>query len=297
MKIYGRFSAPHSSKNRHKFMSEAIFYDSHMHTPLCKHASGEPEAYAAVAQARGLKGIIFTCHNPGPDANFSRHVRMAPEQFDEYVAMVTRAAEAWNGRVDVRLGLECDYIPGMEPFLEKLLQRAEMHHVLGSIHPQLPYYRKLYDSGNLQQYYEAYFEHLAQAAEAGLFDTLAHPDLVKNIYPAQWSVERVQDAMCASLDRIAHTGIAMELNTSGLHKSVPEMNPGKQMLKEMRARNIPVVVGSDAHQPERVAADFIQAFELLAECGYTQVCYFLNRQRQTVAIDMARESLNMKREA
>ncbi len=297
MKIYGRFSAPHSSKNRHKFMSEAIFYDSHMHTPLCKHASGEPEAYAAVAQARGLKGIIFTCHNPGPDANFSRHVRMAPEQFDEYVAMVTRAAEAWNGRVDVRLGLECDYIPGMEPFLEKLLQRAEMHHVLGSIHPQLPYYRKLYDSGNLQQYYEAYFEHLAQAAETGLFDTLAHPDLVKNIYPAQWSVERVRDAMCASLDRIAHTGIAMELNTSGLHKSVPEMNPGKQMLKEMRARNIPVVIGSDAHQPERVAADFIQAFELLVECGYTQVCYFLNRQRQTVAIDVARESLNMKREA
>lgn len=275
-------------------MSEPIFYDSHMHTPLCKHANGEPEAYAAAAHARGLKGIIFTCHNPGPDHTFSPQVRMAPEQFDEYVAMVAKAAEAWNGRIDVRLGLECDYIPGMEPFLEKLLQRAEMHHVLGSVHPQLPYYRALYDSGNLQQYYETYFEHLAQAAETGLFDTLAHPDLVKNVYSAQWSVTRVWDAMCASLERIARTGVAMEINTSGLHKSVREMNPGKQMLKEMRAQNIPVVIGSDAHQPERVAADFLQAFDLLAECGYAQVSFFLNRQRQTVAIDVARESLRVK---
>lgn len=272
-------------------MNKPIFYDTHMHTPLCKHASGEPETYAAVAQERGLKGIIFTCHNPGPDREFSRQVRMAPEQFDEYVALVARARQAWNGRVDVRLGLECDYVPGMEPFLEKLLQRAEMHHVLGSVHPQLPYYREVYDRGDVQRYYDTYFDHMAQAAETGLFDTLAHPDLIKNVYPAQWSVERVREAMCASLDRIARTGTAMELNTSGLHKSVREMNPSKEMLAEMHARHIPVVVGSDAHDPKRVAADFLQAFDLLVQTGYTQVSFFLNRQRQTVAIDAARESL------
>ena len=43
---------------------EPILYETHMHTPLCKHARGEPEAYAAVAEQRGLKGIIVTCHNP-----------------------------------------------------------------------------------------------------------------------------------------------------------------------------------------------------------------------------------------
>ena len=44
-----------------------MLYETHMHTPLCKHAAGEPEDYAEVAQRRGLKGIIVTCHNPAPD--------------------------------------------------------------------------------------------------------------------------------------------------------------------------------------------------------------------------------------
>jgi hypothetical protein len=44
--------------------SGALFYDSHMHTPLCKHAWGEPEEYAQQALKAGLKGIIFTCHCP-----------------------------------------------------------------------------------------------------------------------------------------------------------------------------------------------------------------------------------------
>ncbi|MCA9934786.1 MAG: histidinol-phosphatase HisJ family protein [Anaerolineales bacterium] len=272
-------------------MNEPILYDTHMHTPLCKHAKGDPEDYAAVAEQRGLKGIIVTCHNPGPDKDFSARVRMAPDEFDDYVALVERARGVWNGRLDIRLGLECDYIPGMEPFLENLLQRAEMHHVLGSIHPQLPYYRKAYDHGDAIRFYESYFANLALAAETRLFDTLSHPDLVKNVYHTQWSVEAVQEMMCASLDRIAKTGVAMELNTSGLNKTIREMNPNPTMLSEMCARNIPVVIGSDAHAPNRVAADFQQALDLLEAAGYSETNFFLNRQRQTVSITAARASL------
>ena len=43
-----------------------MLYESHCHTPLCGHATGEPEEYAAMAELRGLKGIIFTCHAPLP---------------------------------------------------------------------------------------------------------------------------------------------------------------------------------------------------------------------------------------
>ena len=35
----------------------------HMHTPMCNHARGEPEEYAAAAQARNLTGIVVTCQN------------------------------------------------------------------------------------------------------------------------------------------------------------------------------------------------------------------------------------------
>lgn len=267
-----------------------MMYDSHMHTPLCKHARGEPEAYAAVAQERGLQGIIFTCHNPGPDG-WSSNVRMDMAQFDAYVDLVARAREAWHGRVDVRLGLECDYIPGFEAWLEPLLQRADFHHVLGSIHPQLEYYRGQFDHGDARAYYATYFDHLARAAETGLFDTLAHPDLVKNVYHRQWSPQATDRDMRSALDRIARTGVAMELNTSGLHKTVREMNPSPHMLAAMRARDIPVVLGSDAHAPERVAADFDRALDLLEDAGYTQVSYFLGRERRDVPLETAVSSL------
>lgn len=269
-----------------------ILYDTHMHTPLCKHAKGTPGDYAAHAEKRGLKGIIVTCHNPGPDMAFSNRVRMNPDQFDEYVQMVQQAQDEWAGRVDVRLGLECDFLPDMIPFLTDLLARADFHHILGSVHPQLPYYRERYDNGRAVDFFATYYDILAQAAESGLFNTLSHPDLVKNTYSDQWQLdEDTLETICASLDRIAAAGTAMELNTSGLHKRIREMNPAPAILREMRVRNIPVVIGSDAHEPKRVAAEFEDALDLLTSSGYTQTSIFLNRQRHDIDIATALDSL------
>ncbi|MEM7537473.1 MAG: histidinol-phosphatase [Chloroflexota bacterium] len=271
-------------------MHKPILYDSHMHTPLCNHAKGEPEEYAAVAELLGLKGIIFTCHNPIDDSRWGRG-RMRVDQLDTYVRIVARAREAWAGRVDVRLGLECDYAPGMEPWLNKLLRKAEFHHILGSVHPHNPRYKERFFHGNMIEFQKTYFEHLAMAAETRLFDTISHPDLVKNVSPPEWNPDNIMDAIGRSLDRIAAAGTAMELNTSGLNKKVPEMNPGPNILAEMRKRNIPVVVNSDAHKPERVADKFDEAFKLLSQAGYTHTNIFLNRERHEIPIDIAQTSL------
>src|SRR5690606_2017838 len=127
--------------------SAPLLYESHSHTPLCKHAFGEPEAYAAMAERRGFKGLIVTCHCPLPEG-ISAEVRMDPEQYDDYLAMIARARDAFAGRVDVRAGLESDYFPGVERWLEKLHARAPLHHVLGSVHMQMHHYRQKYFTGD-----------------------------------------------------------------------------------------------------------------------------------------------------
>lgn len=272
--------------------SEPILYETHMHTPLCKHAIGQPEEYAAVAEKRGLKGIIVTCHNP-TEMPWSAHLRMSMADFDKYATLVDRARRAWADRVDIRLGMESDYAPGMEAWVEKLHQMAEFHYILGSVHPDIREYKQQYFKGDAVEFQRLYFQHLAMAAESGLYDALSHPDLVKNSDPAQWNLERVMDTIQQSLDRIAATGVAMELNTSGLNKAIKEMNPSRTMLQEMRQRNIPVVVGADAHDPKRVAANYEEALDLLKEVGYTHVSLFLNRERQDIDIDLARASLKV----
>ncbi len=261
-----------------------------MHTPLCGHSVGEPEEYAAAAQARGLKGIVVTCHNPLP-GGISQSVRMAPEQWDEYLTMVARARQAWAGRVDVRLGLEADFWPGLEPFLESQLASAEFHHVLGSVHPHMEFYRRKYLHGDIVAFHKTYFEHLALAAESRLFDTLSHPDLVKNEEPGAWSARLLMPDIERALDRIATAGTAMELNTSGALKSLPEMNPGPLILKAMAARNIPVVIGADAHTPRRVADRYEGALDLLEAAGYNEVFVTIDRKRHAVSIARARASL------
>jgi HisJ family histidinol phosphate phosphatase len=258
--------------------SGALYYDSHMHTPLCKHAWGEPEEYCAQAVKSGLKGIIFTCHCPMPDG-FWPTVRMSESEFDLYVSLVQRAKAAYKNKLDVCLGIESEYFPGYEKYIETLHQRVEFDYCLGGLHWQAKEYLHRYELGTIEGFRRTYFEHLAASAETGLYDCLAHPDLVKNYHPDSWCFAIIKNTVTTVLDRIAKTGVAMELNTSGLNKSYSEMNPGNEMLRMMAERKIPIVLGSDAHRAPRVGEHFITALNNLAEAGFEEVSYFKKRER------------------
>ncbi|MFG0263057.1 MAG: histidinol-phosphatase [Novipirellula sp. JB048] len=271
-------------------MTERILFESHSHTPLCMHAVGMPSEYAEVAWQRGLKGIHLTCHNPMPNG-FSADVRMREDQFDEYLDLVEHARQHWEGRIEVSLGLEADYFEGHEAYVEKQLQSADFQFVLGSVHPQLDEFRARYWSDDPVEVQKTYFRLLAQSAETGLFDSLAHPDLVKNFTSEAWDPAVIMDDIRSALDRIAASGVAMELNTSGVNKTISEMNPCPEMLVEMRQREIPVTLGADAHLPERVADGYETAMELLQRCGYEKISLFKGRKRYEVAIVDALRSL------
>ncbi len=267
-----------------------ILFESHSHTPLCKHAHGEPTEYAAVALQRNLRGLIVTCHNPMPDG-FSSGVRMAEDELPTYIDLVEQTRQQWAGRVEVCLGLEADYFEGHEAYLEKQLDSADFHFVLGSVHPQIGEFRRAYWSDDDVEVQRTYFRLLAKAAKTGLFDSLAHPDLIKNLFAETWDASLVMDDIKRALDEVAATGVAMELNTSGMMKRIAEMNPFPDMLREMAVRNIPVTLGADAHIPDRVADGYLAAMETLLACGYNHVNFFQARNRIEVPIADAMASL------
>ncbi len=261
-----------------------IYFDSHMHTPLCKHAFGEPEEYAELAIRAGLAGIIFTCHSPMPHG-FWPQVRMAESEFPAYLALIERARLAFQGRLEIRLGMESDFFPGYESWIKELHSMADFHYCLGSVHYQGREYQERYDTGSVADFHATYFRLLAESAETGLFDCLAHPDLVKSYEPDAWDFKNVRPIIADALNRIAATGIAMELNTSGLHKRYPEMNPGLDMLGMMAERGIPVVLGSDSHRPRRVAESFPHALRQLQSVGYEKVRIYHQRQPTELSIN------------
>ncbi len=268
---------------------QPVLYESHCHTPLCRHSVGEPEEYAQAALGRGMAGIHITCHGPTP---LEWGHCMKRSDWGEYLRICERARAKFEGQIEVRTGIECDFLPSLVSYWREFLSRHEMSHVLGSVHPQVATYREQFWRGDAFEYQKTYFKHLADAAETGLFDTISHPDLVKNSTPHDWNLERILPHIQRQLDRIAQVGTAMELNTSGLNKSIREMNPAPQILREMAARGIPVVIGSDAHVPERVGDKWEDALDMLRDCGYQNVSFFVDRTRRDVEIEAAKANLN-----
>jgi histidinol-phosphatase (PHP family) len=258
--------------------------DLHMHTPLCRHAVGEPVDYARRAVETGLTEIGFSDHSPMPRDDFDDW-RMLDRQLDEYVAKVRRAQEAFP-QLTIRLALEVDYLPGHEDWIGKLAARHPWDYFIGSVH----YVSDSWDIDNPAKIsewkkrdafavWQIYFGRLTQAAASGLFDIIGHADL-----PKKFGIRPAQD--CTPLyekflEAVAHARCALELNTAGLRKDCKEIYPGRDLLRRAFQKDIPITFGSDAHAPGEVGADFETAIELARSVGYTETCRFKQRQQES----------------
>jgi histidinol-phosphatase (PHP family) len=80
--------------------------DYHMHTPLCRHATGEPADYAKHAVEIGLTEIGFSDHSPMRQDNFDNW-RMNFSQLDEYVEKI-RATQHQFPQMQIRHAHEVD---------------------------------------------------------------------------------------------------------------------------------------------------------------------------------------------
>src|SRR5215472_5173039 len=106
--------------------------DYHTHTPLCRHASGEPIELAAPAVRSGLQEIGFSDHNPMPDDNFDDW-RMKASELELYVSKVEEARRKYP-ELTIRLALEVDYLPGYESWIKDLAGRYQWDYFIGSVH-------------------------------------------------------------------------------------------------------------------------------------------------------------------
>lgn len=261
-------------------LPRALLFDSHTHTPLCHHATGTPLELARAAVDAGLLGITFTDHIPMP-AWYDAPWRMRRDQLDQYVDSVREARDALNGQIEVRLGLEADYHPGTERWVEEVLGAHDWDYVIGSVHYlgawgfDNPEFEDEYDRRDLSTLYRSYYALIEGAARSGLFDAIGHLDL-----PKKFGHRAPEDAPAlAALDTVAARGMALDFNTAGWRKSIAEAYPAPDLTRAAAARGIPFVLGSDAHSPEEVGSRFADARQLLLEDG-ARVVTFKGRVRQ-----------------
>ena len=265
--------------------------DLHIHSKRCHHAVGEPAEYVAAARAAGITTMAFTDHLPLPlEYDGDWDYAMPACELSDYVADVRemQALAKAEGGPEVLMGIEADWMCGREEALAEELPAYPWDIVLGSVHFQGtwafddPALTAEYQRREIHQVWRRYFEDVAASACTGLFDVIGHADLVKKFgfYPEGDLAPYYRTA----IDAMATTGVAFEVNASGLRKPVAEIYPSLEFMRMARRAGVRATMGSDAHAPEEVGSGLDLAREALLAVGYTSVLVFRDRVAEEVAL-------------
>jgi histidinol-phosphatase (PHP family) len=245
--------------------------------------------YREAATARGIEelGVSEHVYRFTQALDVWQHplwVECARDDIDAYCAFVRE-------ETDLRLGIEADYIPGREEQMRSLLDHREWDYVIGSIHfladGALDYDRfDVWNSGSSADHvWRTYFTLLGEAATSGMFDVLAHPDLVKYWGTQRPAPERDPRSYYElAMEGIAASGIAIEVSTAGLRKPIGEIYPAPAFLQMVIDAGNPIALSSDAHEAEHLGFGYDQALALLRSLGVRKLAVFEARERRLVDI-------------
>ncbi len=247
---------------------------------------GNADSYRTVAQERGIEelGVAEHVYRFAQALDVWQHPlwrENAIDDLDAYCAFVRE-------ETDLRLGIEADFVAGREDRMATLLEARDWDYVVGSIHflRDQAVDHPDFDVWSMRGHEPAkvwndYFDLLGEVAASGMFDILAHPDLVK-----MWGAERprpegdLRRFYDRAMEGIAESGIAVELSTAGLRKPVGEMYPDRAFLEMVVDAGNPIALSSDAHTPEQLGHEYGRAVELLTDLGVKEIAVFERRQRR-----------------
>jgi histidinol-phosphatase (PHP family) len=250
------------------------------------------ERYLAAAEEAGIEelGVSEHVYRFTEALELWRHPfwrEQARDDLDAYCEFVRTTP--------LRLGLECDFVPGAEDRTASLLEARDLDYVVGSVHfigeraVDMDAYGVWEGSGDADAVWRRYFETLAEAARSGLFDILAHPDLVKVWGRARPLPERdPRHFYEPAIEAIAESGVAVEVSTAGLRKPVAELYPAPAFAEMCVEAGAEFALSSDAHEAAHVGYAYDQAMKFLGELGIAEICVFGGRERRLEPLGASR---------
>ena len=247
--------------------------------------SDNAERYREIATDRGIAelGVAEHVHRFVQALEVWTHPfwrRWAVDDLDEYCEFVRE-------ETDLKLGIEADFVSGREDRMANLLDGRDWDYVVGSVHflrDEAVDMRGDWDvwrSGEPAKVWRRYFETLGEAARSGMYDVLAHPDLVKvwgeGAPRPDGDPRRYYEL---AMEGIAESDVAVEVSTAGLRKPVKEIYPDRAFLEMCLEAGRPVALSSDAHLPDQLGHEYDRALEFLDDLGVGELAVFERRKRR-----------------
>src|SRR5918997_2705345 len=229
--------------------------------------------YCEVARARGIRQMGITEHD---------------RYLDEIDLAAFQEAREISRDVELRLGIEIDFVPGAEVRMDNDATALPYDYVIGSVHrvDNLEVDRAsdqgIYDRYDTYDLYAAYYANVRKAALSGRFEVIGHPDLIKIF--RRFPDRDITPLLEETADAVAEADVVVDVNAAGLRKPVGEIYPSKKFLEMFHRRGVPIILSSDAHDPEEVAAGYDKSLKLVHDVGYREVATFEKRDRGSLSL-------------
>lgn len=254
--------------------------DYHIHTTFSDGRS-LPEDYVGAAIAAGLSEIGFSEHLTlfMPPQGWN----MDPANTGKYTEHISNLGKNTSA-IKIRTGLEVDFFPGREEETRAILNSIPLDYIIGSVHYQgnvtVDLGPEYYEGKDIDRLYEIYFETVTAAVSSGLFDIIAHCDLIRIFgYKPVSDPEPFYRKLARTMKK---HDVVFEINTNGRNKPLGDFYPDRKYLHIFREENVAVCVNSDAHMPSRVGQHFDEAYELLRSAGFSEMAVFEKRRRTMI---------------
>jgi histidinol-phosphatase (PHP family) len=282
--------------------------DYHTHNRRCGHAIGEIEDYVKAAIEMNFSEIGISDHFPiGAVVNDPQRedaikkASMAVEEFPNYIEEMKFLKKKYENKIKVRLSTEITfYTPGALTMQKKILEpfMDDFDYLYGAIHDikwhesPVIIIEPREGSEALKKYEKEkltleYIEKLIKLVNTDFFDVIAHLDNHRIFFrPEQPQYSKNSwEKLLDLLDMVKNKGMAIEINTSGVLKELGSQYPSDEIIKEIMQRDIPLVLGSDAHSPENVGFMFEEFLEKAKNWGLSHICSYKNRECYLVKIN------------
>lgn len=249
-------------------------FDLHCHSNNSFDSKESIDSMIKSAISKNIKFIAFTEHYSS-NKNKKTYGHFNKLKFD---SEITESKNLYSNKIEILKGLEI-----CEPHLENFnnLNKDGFDFILGSIH----------NVGNLglralalkednKTAYKIYFKEYLKMVTYGEFTIAAHLDLMNRYafdtlgnYDFNENKYLIKDILKTLINR----NKGLEINCSGLKKSVNSFHPSIEVLKLYKSLGGEIItIGSDAHKANDIAFGYDYVLNIVKNLGFEYIYTFSN---------------------
>ena len=273
--------------------------DLHIHSALSHDAEPTIREYCERARETGMMELGFAEHlDLSPtDPHCGKH------DYQKYRAEIAEARREFP-ELKIRMGVEATFLPSDKKVFMEYLDGKEYDYVLGAVHllenvaaniSEEEPCREYFSRKDAEQCYAEFFELTLELVKSGIFDALAHLDIINRFavnYAPNWEWRPYYGMLRRIFEGMIKRQMALEINTSGWRQAPGRPFPETELVRLYRELGGKMVcIGSDAHRLEHLGCGCGRALELARELGFSQVVTF--ERRNMIWITIGEERLKI----